>query len=381
MNQDERARRRATYFAIVVATAFGALGFYSWWSARTSPRAGSAEVSGPPIRVTKVASSYRALYRVENRARDLVVTTERVWFRRPFQSRVETYRGPPPGAALLSTRQSAFGVLTSRGSAQPLNIAAPPSLASGDVRVDAILRTALNDRTIVRRERRQVYGRACQVYRAGGPISAGDLERYVPGIGNFADFCVDRNGIVVEEAWTLKGRLIQRRVAIDVRINPPISSKIFRIDVPPSREIDRGAVVRTKNRDTPGLWVLPDTPKGFELLGRYGVVISSAAIPNTGGQAAGPGPASTSDVYVRGPDLLVVDQDPSLLPFIRQESRPVRSVRVPHLHNAKLIVDARMSEVRGIAPDGSVVRILGTLPPSKLLDLARRLRPSEGAQG
>jgi hypothetical protein len=376
----ERARRRLLVFAVVVAAGFGALAVLSWWMGRDNPREGSKVVaqSGEPLRITSVPQSYRIVYRIDDRAgSQIVTTTERAWFRRPFQSRIETYSGPPPGDSRRSVRQSGFGVLASvNPNSAPLNIVAPPSLASGDLRVDTVLRDAVADRTIIVRERREVFGRLCQVYRAGGPVFAGDLERYVPRSGNFADICVDRSGIVIEEAWTFKGRLIRRRAAVEVRINPPIDRKLFEIEAPPSEEISRGAIQRLdENRKVPGLYVLPDTPKGFRFLGRYGIVIPSAALPNPGGGVTpGPGPSSTSDVYVRGPDVLVVDQDPSLVRIVQQESRDARAIKLPNLRDAKLIVDARMSEIRGQVGD-SVVRIFGTIPPSELMKLARQLKP------
>ena len=383
MNAPERARRRLFIFALAVATLFGGLGVAAWWSGRDDPRAGSKVLSrgGPALRITDVPTSYRAVFHVDNRAGDdLVTTTERVWVRRPFQSRIETYAGPPPGNRLSTTRHSAFGVLTSRGTnAEPLNIAAPPSLASGDLRIDASLREAVADDTILRRERREVFGRQCQVYRAGGPVSAGDIERYVPRSGNYADLCVDRNGIVVEEAWVYRNELIQRRAAVEVEIDPAIDRRVFEIDIDPSEGQFRGSVERLDpdEVDTEGLWVLPDLPRGFETLGRYGVVIPQAALPQTGGQVPGPGPSSTTDVYVRGPDLLVVDQDPSLVRFLQEASPGAREVDLPNLGDAMLIVDARMSEIRGQTADGSVVRLFGTLAPSELIDLARQLRPQE----
>lgn len=382
MSTPERARRRLLVFALGVAAAFAALAVVSWWQGRDDLREGSKVISGggPALRIAKVPTSYRAVFRVENRARELVITTERTWVRRPFRSRIESYAGPPPGTGRPTIRQSVFGVLTSQSSrTEPLNVAAPPSLATGDVRVDAVLQDALEDRTILRRERREVYGRQCQVYRAGGPVFAGDVERYLPREGNYADFCVDRNGIVVEEFWVYRGRPIQRRVAVEVDIDPPIDASIFRIDIEPTPGAARGVVekVDPDEVDETGLWELPETPEGFTSLGRYGVVIPQAAVPSIGGQSQGPGPSSTTDVYVRGPDLLVVDQDPSLLRVVENESRPTREVDVDGLKDAELIIDARMSEVRGITPDGSVVRIFGTLTPSELLDLARELEPRE----
>lgn len=381
MSAYDPGRRRVLFFAIAVAAAFGVLAVASWWQGRDDPREGSKVVSsgGSPLRIGDVPTTYHAVVRVENRAKELVTTTEKVWARRPFQSRVETYTGPPPGAGRPTVRMSVFGVLVSESPrAAPLNVAAPPSIGTGDVRIDAILDAAVDDETMLRRERREVFGRQCQVYRAGGPIFAGDVERYEPGTGNYADICVDRNGIVLEEYWVYQGRPIQRRVVVDLEVGVPIDKSLFRVTVEPTPGIKRGVVQRVDpdEVDETGLRAFAEPPDGFESLGRYAVILPQAAVPSAGGEQP-PAPSSTTDVYVRGPDLLVVDQDPSLLRVTESEDRPARKVHVPGLDDAVLIVDARMSEVRGTTPDGSVVRLFGTLPPDELLDLSRQLQVQE----
>lgn len=378
MTPSDRARRRLRIFAVLIAAGFGALALVAWWTGRENLREGSVVATGgPPLEITKIPTTYSAVYRVEDRAgEDRVVTTEKVWVRRPFESRIEIWRGAPPGSRRVTVRQSAFGVLTSRSErAQPLNVAAPPSLATGDLRIDAPLAAALADTSILRRERREVYGRACQVYRTGGPVFAGDLTPYRAGIGELADVCIDGNGLVLEEVWMSDGRMLRRRVAVEVEADPPIDPDLLAIDVPEQPGVDRGAVERLAPAARPDLWVLDSTPQGFEQLGRYGVAISPMALPQLGGSAPDAAPVSTSDVYVRGPDLLVIDQDPSLALLTEAEGgRRQRSVELESLSDAVLIFDARMSEVRGTDGDGSVVRVFGTLPPSELLEIALGLK-------
>ena len=321
--------------------------------------------------------TYRAVYRVENRAgAELNVTTEKMWVRRPFASRIETWRGNER----LSLRQSAFGILAnqSRGTGAPLNITVPPAVASGDLRMDAILSESIRDKSILVRERREVYGRTCQVYRAGGPVFAGDLTPYKPGRGTYTDFCVDRNGLVIEEYWVDDDKLLRRRVATEVAIDPPLDEELFAIDVPESKEVSRGVVRLIDEDDVPDskipLWKLPRTPKGFDHLGRYLVVLSDQALPPNSGIPAG-GALSSADVYQRGADIVVVDQDPSLAQRASLEERIFRNVKLSNLRQEKLIIDARMSEIRGRTGDGSFVRLFGTLTPEELIRLARGLRP------
>jgi hypothetical protein len=376
----DKARGRARTFAIVIALVFGGIAATSWWTSRDNLRAGSRETSGGGSRleVDRVPVTYTAVFRVENRAgAEVTVTTEKVWVRRPFASRIETWRGNER----LSLRQSAFGILAnqSRGTGAPLNITVPPSLASGDLRVDAVLDEAVRDKSILLRERREVYGRTCQVYRAGGPVFAGDVTPYKPGRGTYTDFCVDRNGLVVEEYWVNEDKLVRRRVATHVAIDPPLDEKLFEIDVPESKEVSRGVVQLIDEDEMPKsevpIWKLPRTPKGFDHLGRYLVVLSDQALPPNSGIPAG-GALSTADVYQRGRDIVVVDQDPSLAQRASLEKRLFRDVKLSNLRNEVLIVDARMSEIRGRTGDGSFVRLFGTLPPKDLIRLARGLRPA-----
>jgi hypothetical protein len=314
-----------------------------------------------------IPTTYTATYRVENRAgKSLVMTEERYWVRRPFDSRIESWSGN----RRLSVRYSAFGVLAQQSqSAQPLNIAVPPALASGDLRVDAGLAEALRDHIVVRREKRKVYGRACQVYRAGGPVSAGDFTPYEPGDDEYADLCVDTHGLVLEEAWTSKGRLIRRRVAVKLAIDAPLPDDTFNIDLPQSAANLQGHVKRIT--PTAPIWRLRTPPPGFRSIGVYSVEVPAAAVPQPAGGLPASGPVSTTEVFVNGPDLLVVDQDPSLADYIAQDTRPTRPADLGVLTDGQLVVDARMNEVRGGTPDGSAVRVFGTLDPSQLQQLAR----------
>src|SRR6185295_14718544 len=83
-----------------------------------------------------------------------------------------------------------------------------------------------------------------------------------------------------------------------------------------------------------------------------------------------PAGASTTDVYENGADMIAVDQDPGLAALAGMENRPQRSVKAGRLKDAKLIIDGRMSEVRGETPDGQFVRIFGTVDPQLLVRLA-----------
>jgi hypothetical protein len=384
MTTAEVGRRRVLVFALLIAIAFGGISFWSWWGDREELRSGSKVVAqgGDPLEIDDIPTTYRAVYRYENRAGGkLVLTSEKVWVRRPFAARIESYAGPVARGRPTTLRQSVFGTLVndSEGTAEPLNIAVPPSIASGDLRPDVIIEEALESRQLFIREQREIIGRRCQVYRAGSSMLAGDVPRFEAGSGDYADVCIDKHGIVLEEYWVQDDRPIRRRIATQLDVDIPLDRTLFTIEVPETPGIKRGVVSRlTKpQKDVGPLWTLPKAPKGFDKLGRYAVVIAADAVPNPTGGTPPPPPTSTSDVYVRGPDLVVVDQDPSLAGLIGFEGRPTQDIELENLENGKLIVDARMTEVRGVAEDGSVVRVLGTLPSDELIALANRLKPQE----
>ena len=326
-------------------------------------RAGSVEDDGPGVRITSIPATYR----VEDRSgRTPIFTTERYWVRRPFDSRIETLSS---AGAQEGLRQSTFGVLANQSpSAQPLNIAVPPSIATGDLRIDPALRAAAADGTLLRRERRRVYGRLCQVYRAGGPVSAGTITPYKPPSTDFADACIDTHGIVLEEVWISSDKLIRRRVAVRLQIDPPIDDSRFAIDLPASAASLQGSVKRIA---PPPRWVLPSVPAGFRSIGTYTVAVPQAAVPQGTGGGPSIAPVSTTDVFVNGPDVLIVDQDPSLAGYVQGDDRSARRVELGPLADGRLVLDARLDEVRGSTRDGSFVRVLGTLPPDELIQLAR----------
>jgi hypothetical protein len=330
-------------------------------------RAGSAEDDGPAVRITSIPTTYTATYRVEDRSgRIPVITTERYWVRRPFDSRIETYSS---SGARIGLRQSTFGDLGNQSpGTQPLHIAVPPSLATGDLRVDAALPAAVSDREVLRRERRRVYGRLCQVYRFGGPVSAGTLTPYKPPSAEYADVCIDAHGIVLEEVWYTADELIRRRIAVRLAVDPPIDDALFAIDLPRSGPGFQGSVKRIS---PPRRWTI-SAPSGFRSIGTYTVAVPQAAVPETGGGPSA-APVSTTDVYVDGPEVLIVDQDPSLRGYVQGDDRAARSDDLAPLIGGQLVLDARLNEARGSTPDGSYVRIEATLPASELVKLARSI--------
>jgi hypothetical protein len=90
--------------------------------------------------------------------------------------------------------------------------------------------------------------------------------------------------------------------------------------------------------------------------------------------AGQPGIGLYTDVWRRGPDLLLLDQGASETggpPF--DASSRLGPITVPGLGPADLAVDSRLAEVRFTRPDGGFARLAGTVDPKDLVALAATL--------
>src|SRR5205085_6718127 len=96
----------------------------------------------------------------------------------------------------------------------------PPAMAGFDQRLDTVMGEALKDATLVRRERRRVAGRDCQVYRAAAPLVE-RLTPFDPHGPDYADECIDEAGLLLEETWFDGGSLLRHRVATEVAERAP----------------------------------------------------------------------------------------------------------------------------------------------------------------
>lgn len=368
--------RRGWVVLGVVLVAPVALGLWNTFAPeQTVGRDGSDRIGeGRPLVVDDPAESYRILYLEESGAGGAVVTnTRELWVERPFSSRVEERAGAPPGEERRSFRVSTFGLLVneSEGGGRT-EIATPPTIASSDLRPDPVLEAAVEAGLVERRERRRVHGRECQVYRFGGPVSAGELTPPDDG-PEHTDACFDDRGLLLEEHWTDGEEVLRRRVAIDVEVDPDLPDEIFGDRAP--EELGEGAGSVTRIGEEPaGTWRI-EPPRGFRFEGAYDVRFPPDAIPP---QATFGAPRTRTDVWVDGIDVLVVDQGASLFPLVSQEGgEEGRPVELGEGLDARLLLDLRTSELRVATPDDSLVRIFGTFSPSDIAGIGETLRSAE----
>lgn len=355
------------------------VGIAAWTVLAPEPtvgRDGSDRIGeGRPLVVDDAAESYRIVYLEESGAGDSFVTnTRKIWVERPFSSRVEDWSGAPPGEERRSFRVSTFGLLVNEArDAGRTEIATPPTIASSDLRPEPVLEPAVEAGLIERRERRRVLGRECQVYRFGGPVSAGELTPLGDG-PQHVDACFDDRGLLLEEHWTEGEEVLRRRVAGEIEVGADLPDELF--EAAPSGELGEGAgSVTVVDPERPrGPWRI-DPPDGFRFEGAFDVQFPPDAIPP---QATFGAPRTRTDVWVDGIDVLLVDQGASLLPFVaQQDADRGREVEVGEGFDARLLLDLRTSELRVATPDDSFVRIFGTLPPDEIAALGETLRSAE----
>jgi hypothetical protein len=345
-------------------------------------RDGSKVVAGAaPVEIVRAPASFRVVYRLEEEGKKGVsYTTDKVAVRRPWESRLDTLAGKPPGGKVLSFQAARFGKrITGITGQDASSLDLPPAVPPSDVRLLPVLQAGLDGGELVRREVREVLGRRCQVYRSAQYLSAVVLKP--PTDKEYADTCVDEAGIVLEEVLVTQGDIVARRVAVEIEEDALLSDDLFPdlpSSVPPA---SGGGVLRKLKAGSmpPGdFFVLDAPPPGFELLGRY-TVIPPQADNFSDPTREGARRAGTSDVWVRGVDVLIVDQGGTLRgdpPFTVDETNP--KVDLGQLGQGERLLSAVTNEVRVILPSGRYLRVAGTLSPDDLAAVARSLHSVPG---
>lgn len=368
----------------LLAAGGGLLALRAGGDDRSDPRAGSELLDDDPpglLEPRDGPDSYRIDYRVEGYGGDdLVVTSDRLWVRRPWDSRLEVYRGALPEGEPDAVQVSAFGAFradSDEGAA--VVVASPPGPGASDVRIAGALARAVEDGRVELVERRRVAGRTCQVIRSATTLATGDL---VPATGpdDHADTCIDASGLVLEELLVSEGEVLLRRIATEVEVDPDLEGISFETG-DPTLSVDEGGgfVAETEpGSRVPGRFFEPRTPPGFTRHGRFAVVPAQAEnftevdrLPQR--------LTYISDVFVDGSDVVVLDQGGTVGnvdPFPGLEGVDVdvaagAGVLTYGLGGPTLIVDLG---------EGRFLRARGTVAPDLLIELLDALEEVEGGE-
>lgn len=343
-------------------------------------REGSGELGGAAVSVdvgSRPPDLYRIVYRVENRAGgQMIVGTETLLVRRPFDALSVRKAGPPPGAKEDNRTVNAFGRLRQG----ELVLAVPPATAALDRRLDTYVRAASKDGYVQPRETRRVADRPCRIFRLSAPGGIEGLERVRDIEDTYTDICIDAAGLVLEEVGVVEGKLLNRKLATGVDDDPEVPEGAFDTGDPTLDVRQGGGSVRrvTLASRPPGrFWEMREAPEGLGHEGRYTVVPPQTGFDDpTQRQRL---IAFTTDVWRDGTDVLIVEQGATLggsAPFA--EDPNAREVRVGALGRGQLVYGPSSVEVRVLRDGGRFVRVTGTLEPSELLRSARSLEEVEG---
>jgi hypothetical protein len=332
----------------------------------------------PPDVSVRTIRAYRVVYRVESgNGGSRSVSTDRLLVRRPFDARLESFAGRPPGDRRLSTTITSFARLRVQGA----TFAVAPTAPGADLRLDAFLRDALADGYTLRRARKRVAGRSCRVYRVAAVTGAESLGRVARAGDDYEELCVDADGLVLERDSFADGERVGRRRATSVSEDPDITEPSFHTGDPTAGVRDGGGSVQelAPTSKVPGdvFWELRGLLKGFRKRGRYAVIPPQAGFKDPLERAGIV--TFVSEVWTRGPDVVVIEQGSARSgrpPFAAD--RNARKVSLGALGSGELRYGLSGSEVRARTGGGRFVRVSGTVPPSKLLAIARMLRKTEG---
>jgi hypothetical protein len=319
--------------------------------------------------LTAAPASYHAVYRVQtfDKKRSAVATQE-LFVRRPFDGRVLIRNGEPPGGAVKYDARSQYTRYGNYANpASPQVAGEPPNVAVGDLRLEASLDDLVGSRLFVPRDRRRVLDRECQVYRTGSPLES--LEVKAPKKSDYADACVDQAGIVLEEVAVSAGNVTQHVTAIEVSVDAPLGDDTFQIDGTPVGFEQGGAELSELDPSSlpaPSYWQMANAPEGFSHRGRY--LLKTADTTSESGAAV----TSWVDAYVRGIDLVVVQQGPdAALPTANPDAGP--TVELGALGTGRLSLGVASTSLVAHPVPGFFVEVTATLPSQALQALTSSL--------
>jgi hypothetical protein len=320
-----------------------------------------------------VPLAYHVVYRVTTGS---VVSTEELWVHRPFEAEDVVFGGPSAKGEPVSSIVDRLGRQLVRAGGAPGVFEPAPAPTRFDVRLDAVAGAAIEARALVPRGSQVVAGRRCQVYRSARSLVSTTLAGSPTG-ADHVDTCVDALGLVLAERRVVHGKVAQERRATAVRAGPEAGDHSYRTSGTrvPLRQGGGAVVTISDTSRPPGLtfWEPAQAPAGFSHLGRFAVVPPQP--PMDPAQSSRALVTSVDDVFVRGADVVVVEQGQTLGGAAFQPPTGGRAVDLGRLGQGQVLLSATAPSVTALLGNGTFVRVSGTLPPQDLTAVARSLEP------
>jgi hypothetical protein len=322
----------------------------------------------PEQTVAAPPAAYRVTYRVETLSGSQVLQ-EQLVVRRPFDLR---FRFGDEGALddplldRIQTEQFTTTVESGTAGAQR----ADGSLPVLGNRFDVTLPDLVERGVYVRRERRQVLGEECTVYRTGAVIESFVVSR--PATDLFADLCISDDGLVLEQVSVTRGEADMRVVATSVERDPALGDADFPV-VTDAGALDSGGVERRdlSRTEAPAspYWRPAAVPAGWTHTARRQIDLAAR------GGSAGPTGTKTSfvDVYTRGSDVIVVRQglagnEPETI-----STAQATEIDLGALGRGQLVLGANAATAVVADTGGRFVHVQGTVRVEELRSFASTL--------
>jgi hypothetical protein len=287
---------------VVLALAGGAVAGWKVLSGDGEEESRRPNGGSPPGRPSVVpAGAFRVVYRVEDSAGpETRMLTSVVAVRRPYEARLESREGAPPGGNVLSAtvtnRNHQFAL--SGADQEDYGFEVTPATAPQTYAVGA-LRAGVDAGVAAESGEDVVLGERCTrfVYLKGGtePLAlANDSQR--------VESCVTGDGILLREAVTLGGRRVRLAEAVTVARSPNFPPETFFTGRKPARGSPFAAVRIVAEGKTPSdvKLLLSAVPPGFSVDQRVSVQ-----------RAGGPGSPPRlffNEAFLGGPELVVTEQ-------------------------------------------------------------------------
>lgn len=345
---------------------------------------GSHSVTLPAVHGTDPPTDYRLVYSVTTP--DGVVSEEHV-VHRPFDAHVVNRDAD---GKVTAERWSSIGKLITRSQGAPaVEIDSAVAAAASDLRPERFLTQLSEAKKVVTHDDQSIdiSGRSCHPFTEAGQVGAkgaGSDPSQVSQVPVAIARCVDAQGLVLEERWTTQdGTLVLTKRAQELDLGKDVPA----IHPPKAQRLPdgqgNGAIHEVDRDQVPPFQQAFSlaAPTGFTFVGRYAVVPARVATDaSTASAATATDVAIYTDVWRRGPDLLMLDQGATKgepPPF--DSTTRVGTVDLGHLGTAELAVDLRGAEVRLTLPGNGFLRLTGTIPVDQLTQLAARIQPSPEA--
>lgn len=286
----------------------------------------------------------------------------------PFDVSDLTYTADPrsgarPAAGSVSTYDALYDL---RGGRLQLVTYRQPALGSGDQALVAELGD-LTQRGLATRltGRRTVAGVGCDELRVSEP-PAGPLTPI--GRSGHDDLCLTRSGVELSETWTLGGKVVLRRAAVEVTIGS--ADRRIAVGPAPAPGAPGAEALVAVSRPAAATFLLaPPTPSGFEAMPSvHAITHDPTDLTRV---------ADVSDVWAfrRGGALITVEAGTGQTPW-NDSGVPTRNVLLKQLGPAVTVLRSDGPQVQVQMGGGRWVRVGGTVALAQLVSYASELVPA-----